>query len=96
MEQKIERLEVRELESLHLSEADPLEVPFHSRGRDVLPDERIILRLSRDQPHIPRVAFVARPGMRYLEKLDLHLRCVQFSVTITCAFTASFGIRAGQ
>ena len=73
MQQKIERVEVRKLKALDGSETDPLKMVFHRVGSDVLSQERVVLRLKGNESHIPRIALIARPGVRYVQQLDLHL-----------------------
>src|SRR5205807_2477617 len=77
MQQEVERPEVGQLVALDRALDHALEVPRDPRCRHLLHENRIVLGLERDEPHVSGIALVARAGVGELEQADPF--CVAFT-----------------
>src|SRR5438874_12977612 len=91
MQQKVQRIEVRQLEALNRSFDHAFKMSRDACRRDLLHEERIVLRRERNQADIGGVAFVARPRMRQIQQTFFHA-----SISSTAACTIRLSINAGQ
>src|SRR4051794_41258426 len=69
MEEKIECVQVGQLKAVH-ARNHALEVAGHPRSGDLFPENRIVLRLQRDQADVGSVSLVARACVREIAELD--------------------------
>src|SRR4051812_31117264 len=67
VQEKIERLEIRELESLDGSRDDVAEMLLDALEREVLRQDRIPFWFERDDANVGRIAFVARASVGDVE-----------------------------
>src|SRR5207249_2418939 len=101
VQQEVERVQVWQLVALHVPRDHPLEVPRHLGGSHLLHQERIILRLEGDQPHVRRITLVSRPRVRQLDEEHLafpaaSVRPLHTSTTSTHGSTTLLSTNAGQ
>ncbi len=89
MQQEIQRAEIRQLEALHLAQANSREMFLDALGRHFPHQDRIIFGLARDDADVGRIAFVAGAGVRQFDQFS-------FGHTVTSGVTSLFGISAGQ
>src|SRR5579872_1094181 len=89
MQQKIQRAQVGQLEPLDFSQTDSLEMFLHALRRNVFHQDRIILRLARDDADVRRIALVSRARVRQLDQFS-------FRHSVTSGATSVLGISAGQ
>src|SRR5262245_42659131 len=73
MQQKIERVQIRQFVALDLAFTDSGEVSFDALGGDLADEDRVMLRFERDQADVGRVAFVARTRMCDFDKRYFHI-----------------------
>src|SRR5258708_18419094 len=90
MQQEIQRAQIRHLKPLHLAVTNAAKMFLHARGSDLRDENRIILRLQRNQSNVSGVAFVPRAGVRDFEKFHASHDFIE-----TSASTAVFGSSAG-
>jgi hypothetical protein len=72
MQQKIERIQIRQFESLDFSLTDAGEMFFNAFGRNLPDKNRIILGFESDQADIRCVTLITRTRVCDFEKLDFH------------------------
>jgi hypothetical protein len=73
MQQKIERMQIRQFETFDFALADAGEVFLDTLSRDLPDKKRIILGFESDQTDIRSVTFVTRTRVCDFEKLDFHV-----------------------
>src|SRR5438874_8754393 len=97
MQQKVQRIEVRQLESLNRSFDHALKMSRDACRRYLLHEERIVLRRERDQADVRGVALIPGTGMGQLHKAELAgLPSFHASISSTAACTIRLSINAGQ
>jgi hypothetical protein len=74
MQQKIERIQIRQFKSFDFPIADAGEMFFDALGRDLADKNRVILWFESDQPDIRCVTFVPRTRVCDFEKWDFHVQ----------------------
>ena len=72
MQLEIQRTEVRQFKSLHITFADSFEMFSYPRGSYFSNQQRIEFVAQCNQPYVGRVSFVARARVRDFDQLDLH------------------------
>jgi hypothetical protein len=59
MQNEIQGVQVGKLKALYLSLASSSKVPLDAFGRNLADQDRVMLRLKRDQSNVGRITFVA-------------------------------------
>src|SRR6185369_13026240 len=72
VQNKIQRMQVRQFVSFYFTPANSRKVFFYALGGDLTQQERIVLCLEGDDSNIGIIALVAEAGMRDLSKLNFH------------------------
>src|SRR5881394_3788183 len=91
MEQKVQRIEVRQLEALNPSFDHALKMPRDACRRYLLHEERIVLRRERDQSDVRGVSLIPGTGMGQIHQTFFHA-----SISSTAGCTIRLSINAGQ
>jgi len=73
MQKKVQRAQIRQLESFNVTGDHVLEMLFHALSRNFARKQRKPFRFERDQPDIRRIALVAGTGVCELYELYFHM-----------------------
>ena len=92
MQYEVEGVEIRQLVPFHGTLTEFGEVPLHALGGYLFDEYRVVVRLTRDQPDIDRVSFVAAARVGDFFQSNLH---PDTSTEIRPA-NSLLGISAGQ
>src|SRR5690606_3269962 len=94
VQQEVERVEVRQLETLDVALHHRPEVRLHALRGELLAQQRVMLGFVCDDAHIGGVTLVAGAGVRQVDQLDA--AHTSFTSTTRWGSTASLRRSAGQ